>query len=132
MFSCKSQKYHLEEDSALSLQEGYYKVIPSPIYDGKSSVAAIIKLNAFNKEDITLLGFYFRNQFVEYKEVRNPYGIEGSVLLDDTKKDTKILFDIKNNEVVVSYEQKNKNKFVKFILNKKKDFLDNVPMERNN
>lgn len=132
MMSCKTQKYQLEENSVLSLQEGFYNVIPSPIKHGKSSVKATINLNNFDKENITLIGFYFRNEFIKFKEVRNPYGIEGSVKLDDTKKDAQIPFDIKNNEVVLSYKQNNKNKFVKFVLNKKKDFLDNVPMERNN
>jgi len=131
LLSCKSPKYQLEENSKLTLKKGFYKIIPSGMFQGKSTQNVSIILNDFNTEEIILNGVYFQNEFVNYKKVNNPYKITASTVIDKTSKN-EIPFKLENNEVVVKYTQKKKPKFVKFRLNKKKNSLDNIPMNTRN
>lgn len=129
IIGCKSQQFKLETESDLSLKEGNFTVIPAPIKEGKSKVKAHMILNDFDP-NIKLIGFYFRDKFVEYKDNNNPYVLEGSVEISDSK--TESPFELEQNEVVVSYNQNKKKKFVKFKLKKKMNSLNNIPMENNN
>lgn len=129
--ACKTQKYKLESNSDLSLKSGFYIEIPPAIFEGKSSTEATIILNNFNVDDIVLKGFYFRNKFIKYKALKSPYALKGSVILDGINA-KKVPFDIKNYEVVVSYQQNKKEKHVKFSLKRKENSLNNIPMKNNN
>lgn len=129
ILGCKSHKYNLEENSSLTLKEGFYTIIPSGVFEGKTSASVTIILDDFDKEAIVLKGFYFRNRFIEIKENSNT--INGSIFLED-KIDTKTPFEIENSDVVISYLQNEKQKFVKFKLRKKENGINNVPMENKN
>lgn len=130
LFSCKSKKYCLEENSVLTLKDGFYSIVPPAISEGNSSVKATLILNNFDKNKISLKGFYFRNHFISYKEVKNPFGIEGSVILDG--KEEKIPFNLEDFEVVLVYVVKDKDKYVKFSLKRKDNDFNNIPMENKN
>lgn len=129
ILGCKSHKYSLEENSSLTLKEGFYTIIPSGVFEGKTSASVTIILDDFDKEAIVLKGFYFRNRFIEIKENSNT--INGSIFLED-KIDTKTPFELENSDVVISYLQNEKQKFVKFKLRKKENGINNVPMENKN
>lgn len=130
LFGCKSQQFKLENNSDLSLQNGTYVIIPAAIEESASSVEISILLNEFNK-DISLNGFYFRDTFIDKKPNKNQFQLEGIVSLNSNSTN-KIPFLIEDDEVVVSYNQNKKKKFVKFKLKKKINSLNNIPMENNN
>lgn len=128
LISCKSQKFQLENNSILSLKEGYYIEIPPAIKEGSAYLKTTIVFNDFDKEDIELVGFYFRNNYILMKDISNPYTIEGSILkgknISTSKKN--IPFDLKPFEVVVSYMESKKMKHIKIKVKRKISF-DDVP-----
>jgi hypothetical protein len=126
MIGCKSQKYQLESSPILTLKEGYYVVIPPAIVEGVTSVKASLKFDEFDKGEIELIGFYFRNNYISMKAVSDPYAIEGGVLKKENSEETKIPFSIEPYEVVLSYKEKGKLKYAKFNI-KKKAIFDNIP-----
>lgn len=128
LISCKSQKLQLENNSILSLKEGYYIDIPPAIKEGNTYLKTTIVFNDFNKEEIELVGFYFRNNYVLMKDVSNPFAIEGSILKGKNKSTSRknIPFDLKPFEVVVSYIERGKLKHIKIKVKRKVSF-DDVP-----
>lgn len=127
--SCKTQKFQLEDSPELTLKEGYYVEVPPAIFEGNAYVKATLKFHEFDKSQVELIGFYFRNNFIKMKEVSDPFAIEGSVLKvenDDDVNKTKIPFNLQPFEVVLSYKSKGKQKYAKYKVNRKEVF-DNIP-----
>ena len=129
LFSCKSKKFCLEESSELSLKEGFFREIPTGVYNGISTAEITIVFNDFNIDDIEIKGFYFRNKFIGEKLNSNNFLLKGSIKLDQNNED--IPFKLENSETVISYLKKGKQKFIKFSLKKISNSIDNVPMEKN-
>lgn len=129
LFGCKSKKFCLEDNSELTLKEGFYREIPSGVYEGESTIDVTIIFNDFDKQLFEIKGFYFRNKFVEKNLKFNNFTLKGSLKLD--KVDEHIPFTIENNEIVISYLKKEKTKYVKFSLKEQRNSIDNIPMEKN-
>jgi len=131
VLACKSQKYSLEENSELTLKNGFYLITPSGIAEGNTTVSASFTLEDYNKDKILIYGFYFRNDFIELKENQKNNTFKGSVILQKNK-DATIPFQLKNSEIVIAYSKNNKEKFVKFKLKRKERDNFDVLMQNKN
>jgi len=123
---CKSQKYQLENNPKISLKEGTFKETPPAIIDEKGSVSVTLKLNKFNKEEIELIGFYFRNHYFSVDNMIEPYTVRGGFTVGDKNSEEKIPFEIISSEVVIAYKTNKKLKHAKFPLKRIESF-DNIP-----
>ncbi len=127
LIACKPQEYQLEVKPKLILKEGFYIEIPPAISEGKSYVKVILKFEEFDKETLKIKGFYFRNNFISMKEVKDPFSIEGSIIRSQSENISKnIPFELEPFEVVLSYENNKKLKYIKYSVKRKISF-DDVP-----
>lgn len=129
LFGCKSKQFCIEENSNLSIKEGFYKEIPSGVAEGNSTIEMALFFNDFNDENIIIKSFYFRNLHLENAFSYKDYMLKTSFELIQNKDE--IPFQLENNEVVIHYMEKEKSKYVKFDLKKQQNSLDNIPMEKN-
>ena len=100
-------------------------MVPPAIAEGETTISAYLNFKEFDTGKYQIKGFYFRNQFIPYKQMANPFLVEGSVF-ENEKVIENIPFNLKPYEVVLSYTQKQKKKYAKYNL-KRKVSLDDVP-----
>lgn len=137
LFGC-ANTYKLEKKSILNFNESYYSSWSSGVKGGGSGFSVFILLaenSNLDKKEVKLQGIYFKDKFTNLKhQGLNKYqafikAASNSDKLEsesDKKessveiKNKKIPFVLKDNEAVISYLSKEKLKYVKIILTKKK------------
>jgi hypothetical protein len=131
--------YKLEKKSIISFNESYFSPWSSGVKGGGSGFHVFILIDEninLTEKGTKIEGVYFKGKFTKLKHQElNKYQAfinEGSNVADalefenniETKivetKNEKIPFVLKDNEAVISYVTKEKNKYVKIILTKKK------------
>lgn len=128
-FGCKSKQFCLEENSKLSLKEGFYKEIPTGVAEGNSTFEITLVFNSFDNDKITIEGFYFRNVYIEKNFSYEDYKVKASLKLNENENESP--FKLANNEIVLHYKEREKSKYVKLSLKKQENSIDNIPMEKN-
>ncbi|SDS33749.1 hypothetical protein SAMN05216503_2735 [Polaribacter sp. KT25b] len=132
-----ANSYKLEKKSILSFNESYYSPWSSGVKGGGSGYHVYLlideNINLIDK-NIKIEGVYFKGKFANLKlqelnkyqafirENSNSDMLEFENNLKNKTEETKtekIPFVLKDNEAVISYVTKGKNKYVKIKLNKK-------------
>lgn len=128
--NCKSKRMGVETTSPLELNAGFYEVIPSAIFAGNSTVKVTMFLNKYKEKNIIIKGFYFCNKFIKFNKSMDYFKIELNISLDNSGIN-KIPFTFKDSEIIILYEHKKREEFVKFNLTNKESNMNNVPMNSN-
>jgi len=128
--NCKSKKIEIETASLIKLNAGFYEIIPPAIFEGNSTVIGTMFLNNFKEKNINIKGFYFWNKFIKYKKSMGYSKVELNITLDNSVIN-KIPFTLKDSEIIILYEHKKREKFVKFNLIRKESNMNDVPMNSN-
>ena len=130
--------YKLEKKSILNFNESYYSLWSSGVKGGGSGFSIYLMMDKnsnLDKKDVKIQGIYFKEKYttLKYQELgkyqafikadSNSDKLELESNIKDEKvevKNEKIPFVLKDNEAVVSYLIKEKLKYVKIELTKKK------------
>ena len=128
---CKSGKFFLQEAPRFQLKEAFFEETPSAIREGNSfAKITFILANTYNIESIEIKGVYFKNQFAKLVSKDSTTFIASIILpKEEVSIENKIPFDLKSDEIVVSYLEKRKEKFALFKI-KRKDSLDSNKIPR--
>jgi hypothetical protein len=128
---CNSSKFYLQEKPMIQVNEAFYEVIPSAIKEGNSFAKITL---IFNNSDvlnkIEIKGVYFKNQFAKLiSKDKNTFVASIILPKEATLDENKIPFTLNPGEIVVSYKEKNKEKFALFKV-KLKDSIDSNTIPR--
>ena len=128
---CKSGKFFLQEAPRFQLKEAFFEETPSAIKEGNSfAKITFILANTDNIESIEIKGVYFKNQFAKLVSKDSTTFIASIILSkEEVSNENKIPFDLKSDEIMVSYLEKRKEKFALFKI-KRKDSLDSNKIPR--
>ena len=128
---CKSGKFFLQEAPRFQLKEAFFEETPSAIREGNSfAKITITSVNTDNIKSIEIKGVYFKNQFAKLVSKDSTTFIASIILpKEEVSNENKIPFDLKSDEIVVSYLEKRKEKFALFKI-KRKDSLDSNKIPR--
>ncbi|MDP4704477.1 MAG: hypothetical protein NWS05_05420 [Polaribacter sp.] len=128
---CKSGKFFLQEAPRFQLKEAFFEETPSAIKEGNSfAKITFILANTDNIESIEIKGVYFKNQFAKLVSKDSTTFIASIILpKEEVSNENKIPFDLKSDEIMVSYLEKRKEKFALFKI-KRKDSLDSNKIPR--
>ena len=128
---CKSGKFFLQEAPRFQLKEAFFEETPSAIKEGNSfAKITFILANTDNIESIEIKGVYFKNQLAKLVSKDSTTFIASIILpKEEVSNENKIPFDLKSDEIMVSYLEKRKEKFALFKI-KRKDSLDSNKIPR--
>lgn len=128
---CKSGKFYLQEAPRFQLKEALFEETPSAIKEGNSfAEITFILANTDNIESIEIKGVYFKNQFAKLVSKDSTTFIASIIFpKEEVSNENKIPFDLKSDEIVVSYLEKRKEKFALFKI-KRKASLDSNKIPR--
>ncbi|MEN8880676.1 MAG: hypothetical protein ABF311_10925, partial [Polaribacter sp.] len=117
LMGCKSQDFSLVKENELQLNEGFFKEISPAIADEDTYIQVNLNFNQFDTAKIKLLAIYFRNQIIPSKVNEDTFSISGSINKESTLvKYIAFPFELKTNEVVLSYKKKNKTNYAKYTI----------------
>ena len=121
----------MQEAPRFQLKEAFFEETPSAIREGNSfAKITITSVNTDNIKSIEIKGVYFKNQFAKLVSKDSTTFIASIILLkEEVSSENKIPFDLKSDEIVVSYLEKRKEKFALFKI-KRKDSLDSNKIPR--
>ncbi|MDP5094138.1 MAG: hypothetical protein NWQ17_12575 [Polaribacter sp.] len=128
---CKSGKFFLQKTPRFQLKEAFFEETPSAIKEGNSfAEITIISANTDDIENTEIKGVYFKNQFAKLVS-KDSITFIASIILpkEEALKESKIPFELKSDEIVVSYLEKSKEKFALFKI-KRKESLDSNKIPR--
>jgi hypothetical protein len=132
-----ANSYKLEKKSILSFNESYYSPWSSGVKGGGAGVHVFILVDEninLSEKNTKIEGVYFKGKYAKLKhqelnkyqafikEDSNSDALEFENNIEKKAVETKnekIPFVLKDNEAVISYVTKEKNKYVKIILTKK-------------
>lgn len=128
LLCCKSNKFALETASIFTFKEIFFTEIPAAIREGNSFATVTLEFqNLEELKNIELIGIYFKEKYALLK-AKNKVTYQASIILPKNKEQIqeKIPFEIQSNEIVISYKESGKQKY---LLKKiqRKDSFDNVP-----
>ncbi len=138
-FGC-ANTYKLEKKSSLSFKESYYTLFSSAVKDGDSGYNIYLVLNDsinLEEDEINLKGVYFKDGYSDLKKQENNLyqafiTVKGSGITSEKdystakKEKNKVPFSLKENEAVISYKEKGKQRYFKIVLKNKKTI--DIPM----
>lgn len=128
LLGCKSNKFALETTSIFTFKEVFFTEIPAAIQEGNSFATVTLEFQNLDElKNIELIGIYFKEKYALLK-AKNKLTYQASIILPKDKEQIqeKIPFEIQSNEIVISYKESGKQKY---LLQKiqRKDSFDNVP-----
>ncbi|WP_296634480.1 hypothetical protein [Polaribacter sp.] len=127
LMGCKSQDFSLVKENKLQLNEGFFKEISPAIADEDTYIQVNLNFNQFDTAKIKLLAIYFRNQIIPSKVNEDTFSISGSINKELTLiENVEFPFELKANEVVLSYKKKNKTNYAKYAIVRKIS-MDDIP-----
>lgn len=124
LMGCKSNKFILEKNSIFSFKEAFYEVTPAAIQEGTSfATVTLAFLNQEELKEIEFIGIYFKEKYGLLKP-KNMLTYQASIILPKDKEQLKekIPFEIQSNEIVISYKQAGKQKYLLKKVNRKDSF----------
>lgn len=128
LMGCKSNKFALEATSIFAIKEAYYTVTPAAIQEGNSFATVTLAFENYEElKNIELLGIYFREKYALLK-TKNKVTYQASIILPKDKEQIqeKIPFKIQSNEIVISFKESGKQKYLLHKI-QSKDSFDDIP-----
>lgn len=128
LMGCKGNKFVLETNSKFTFKEAFYTVTPPAIQEGNSFSIVTLEFSSQEElKEIELKGIYFMEKYGLLK-AKNRVTYQASIILPKDKEvlKEKIPFQIEANEIVISYIEAGKQKYLLKKLNRK-DSFDNIP-----
>ena len=128
LLGCKSNKFALESTSIFTFKEIFFTETPAAIQEGNSFATVTLEFQNFDGlKNIELIGIYFKEKYALLK-AKNKVTYQASIILPKEKEEIKekIPFEIQSNEIIISYKESGKQKYLLKII-QRKDSFDNVP-----
>lgn len=126
LLGCASQKYSLEKNPRIQVEDAYYKEVPPAIKDGKVTTQVYIELQENDRNIVAINGIFFKGQYLKQKDNAKPLVMSTFISNKNPSLDPDFPFDLKNTEFVIDYQYNNKRKFALFPISRKLS-LDDIP-----
>jgi len=127
LMGCKSQDFTLVKEDKLQLKEGVFKEILPAIANEDTYIQVNLNFNKFDTAEFKLVAIYFRNQIIPSRVNESNFSISGSINKESILvKNIAFPFELKTNEVVLSYKKKNKTNYAKYTIVRKIS-MDDIP-----